>query len=66
MSTDDDKGRLDAHNAAAEINENEHVDEKRGNAADRADMYRMGKTQEMKVRTGTHTLLWSWIWVNAT
>ena len=26
------------------------ADEKRGNAADRADMYRMGKAQEMRVR----------------
>lgn len=25
------------------------VDEKRGNAADRADMFRMGKVQEMRV-----------------
>lgn len=25
------------------------ADEKRGNAADRADMYRMGKAQEMRV-----------------
>lgn len=27
------------------------ADEKRGNAADRADMYRMGKAQEMRVCT---------------
>lgn len=49
MSIDDDKGSPDVHDAAIGINDN--IDEKRGNAADRADMYRMGKTQEMKVRT---------------
>ena len=29
-------------------------DDERGNAADRADMYRMGKVQEMKVRADSH------------
>ena len=33
------------------VGRNGEVDEKRGNAADRADMYRMGKAQEMRVRT---------------
>lgn len=31
--------------------DDEVLDEKRGNAADRADMYRMGKVQEMRVRS---------------
>lgn len=48
MSIDDNKGSLEAHDVP--IDNNDQVDEKRGNAADRADMYRMGKTQEMKVR----------------
>lgn len=29
-------------------------DNKGGNAADRADMYRMGKMQELRVRAGDH------------
>lgn len=45
-----DKESPGAHDAAIGLNE-DHVDEKRGNAADRADMYRMGKVQEMRVRT---------------
>ncbi|KAF4969966.1 hypothetical protein FZEAL_10132 [Fusarium zealandicum] len=45
MSTDVDKRSLDVDHAAIGISDN--VDEKRGNQADRADMYRMGKTQEM-------------------
>ena len=32
-----------------DVGDNGGVDEKRGNAQDRADMYRMGKMQEMKV-----------------
>lgn len=59
MSIDDDKRSLDVHDVAA-IGVNDNVDEKRGNAADRADMYRMGKTQEMTVRTNTRNLLSSW------
>ncbi|RFN45104.1 hypothetical protein FIE12Z_10655 [Fusarium flagelliforme] len=45
MSTDDDKRSLSVHDAP--IDTNDSVDEKKGTAADRADMYRMGKTQEM-------------------
>ncbi|KAJ4079006.1 hypothetical protein NW769_015156 [Fusarium oxysporum] len=44
MSIDDDKRPLDVHDAPIGINDN--VEEKKGTAADRADMYRMGKTQE--------------------
>lgn len=44
----DDKESPGVHDAA--IVNNDGVDEKKGNAADRADMYRMGKTQEMRVR----------------
>lgn len=40
----DDKEIPEVNDAA------DDVDEKRGNAADRADMYRMGKVQEMRVR----------------
>jgi hypothetical protein len=41
----------ETYEAAADGSGSDHgVDEKRGNAADRADMYRMGKMQEMKVR----------------
>ncbi|KAF5716472.1 choline permease [Fusarium globosum] len=48
MSAEGDKRSVDVQDAAYGINESsEHVDEKKGNAADRADMYRMGKTQEM-------------------
>ncbi|KAJ4138015.1 hypothetical protein NW754_001374 [Fusarium falciforme] len=43
----DDKEFPDIHNAAIGHND-DVVDEKRGNAADRADMYRMGKVQEMR------------------
>ena len=57
MSIDDDKRSLDVHDAPIGINDN--VDEKKATAADRADMYRMGKTQEITVRTNTCTLL-SW------
>jgi hypothetical protein len=49
MSIDDDKRSLDVHDAPIGINDK--VDEKKGTAADRADMYRMGKTQEMTART---------------
>ncbi|KAJ9414804.1 amino acid/polyamine transporter I [Fusarium oxysporum] len=45
MSNDDDKRSLDVHDAPIGINDN--VDEKKATAADRADMYRMGKTQEI-------------------
>ncbi|KAM0186757.1 hypothetical protein ACHAPI_011541 [Fusarium lateritium] len=38
----------DVQSAAIGISDNGHVDEKKGTDADRADMYRMGKTQEMK------------------
>ncbi|KAF6515541.1 hypothetical protein HZS61_004282 [Fusarium oxysporum f. sp. conglutinans] len=41
MSINDDKRSLDDHDAPIGINDN--VDEKKGTAADRADMYRMGK-----------------------
>jgi hypothetical protein len=44
----DDKEFPDVHDAAIGHND-DVVDEKRGNAADRADMYRMGKVQEMRV-----------------
>ncbi|GKU08632.1 hnm1-choline permease [Fusarium langsethiae] len=48
MSAEGDKRSVDVQDAAYGINESSgHVDEKKGNAADRADMYRMGKTQEM-------------------
>lgn len=51
MSAEGDKRSVDVQDAAYGIHESsEHVDEKKGNAADRADMYRMGKTQEMTVR----------------
>lgn len=51
MSAEGDKRSVEVQDAAYGINESsEHVDEKKGNAADRADMYRMGKTQEMTVR----------------
>jgi hypothetical protein len=43
----------DVQSAAVGIESNGHVDEKKGTAADRADMYRMGKTQEMKVRANS-------------
>ncbi|KAM6508466.1 hypothetical protein FALCPG4_018317 [Fusarium falciforme] len=43
----DDKEFPNVHDAAIGHN-NDVVDEKRGNAADRADMYRMGKVQEMR------------------
>lgn len=36
------------------IESNDDVD-KKGTAADRADMYRMGKTQEMRVRISKHS-----------
>jgi len=55
MSTDDDKRSLSVHDAP--IDTNDSVDEKKGTAADRADMYRMGKTQEMTVRANICTLL---------
>jgi hypothetical protein len=61
MSIDDDKRSLDVHDTPIGINDN--VDEKKGTAADRADMYRMGKTQEMTARTNTCTPL---PWANAT
>jgi lipopolysaccharide export system protein LptA len=61
MSIDDDKRSLDVHDTPIGINDN--VDEKKGTAADRADMYRMGKTQEMTARTNTCTPL---SWANAT
>ncbi|KAK7427304.1 hypothetical protein QQZ08_006241 [Neonectria magnoliae] len=41
-----DKESPGVHDAA--VGHNDGVDEKRGNAADRADMYRMGKLQEMR------------------
>lgn len=55
MSNDDDKRSLDVHDAPIGINDN--VDEKKATVADRADMYRMGKTQEITVRTNTCSLL---------
>jgi hypothetical protein len=61
MSIDDDKRPLDVHDAPIGINDS--VDKKKGTAADRADMYRMGKTQEMTVRTNSCTLLY---WAYAT
>lgn len=50
----DDKDSPGVHDAA--IGHNDGVDEKKGNAADRADMYRMGKTQEMRVRPSNSLL----------
>lgn len=48
MSTTDDK-TLSAYDAAVDVGDDGNgIDEKRGNAQDRADMYRMGKAQEMK------------------
>lgn len=44
----DDKEISEVNDATIGLNDD--VDEKRGNAADRADMYRMGKIQEMRVR----------------
>lgn len=44
------------------VGRNGDVDEKRGNAADRADMYRMGKAQEMRVCTHCFWLLCSGSW----
>lgn len=38
-----------------DVDDNGRVDEKRGNAQDRADMYRMGKLQEMKVHFYSRT-----------
>ena len=53
MSTTDDK-TLSAYDAAVDAGDDgSGVDEKRGNAQDRADMFRMGKVQEMKVRSGS-------------
>lgn len=49
----DDKNTLEANDVAVGLDDD--VDEKRGNAADRADMYRMGKVQEMRV-CGQHHL----------
>lgn len=46
----------DVQTDAVGIDNDCHVDEKKGTAADRADMYRMGKTQEMKVRTNSASL----------
>lgn len=46
-----DKETPRVHDAV--IGFSDDVDEKRGNAADRADMYRMGKVQEMRVCAGT-------------
>lgn len=48
----DNKGSPGVDDAAIGLND-DHVDEKKGNAADRADMYRMGKVQEMRVRTNS-------------
>ncbi|KAF4993990.1 hypothetical protein FGRMN_6121 [Fusarium graminum] len=45
---DNDKRSADVHNDSVGSYESDNVDEKKGSAADRADMYRMGKTQEMK------------------
>lgn len=45
----DDKEIPEVNDATIGLNDGD-VDEKRGNAADRADMYRMGKVQEMRVR----------------
>lgn len=42
----DDKGSNDVDEP---MSRHGSVDEKRGNADDRADMYRMGKAQEMRV-----------------
>lgn len=50
-----DKESPDIHDAAIG-NESDHVDEIKGNAADRADMYRMGKTQEMRVRASFYPI----------
>lgn len=47
----DDKEISEVNDATIGLNDGD-VDEKRGNAADRADMYRMGKVQEMRVRAG--------------
>jgi hypothetical protein len=46
----------DIQSAVVGINNDGHFDEKNGTDADRADMYRMGKTQEMKVRTNSVAL----------
>ncbi|RBQ90071.1 hypothetical protein VDGD_20530 [Verticillium dahliae] len=45
----DKEDRL-VYGSAADL-DGDGIDEKRGNANDRADMYLMGKKQEMKVRT---------------
>lgn len=52
----DDKGFSDGHDVTVEANDTV-VEEKRGNAADRADMYRMGKAQEMRVRASNGLLV---------
>lgn len=51
MSVDDKENHEVVGSA---IESNDDVD-KKGTAADRADMYRMGKTQEMRVRISKHS-----------
>lgn len=50
MPTTDEKTPSVYRDAVDEGDDGSGIDEKRGNAQDRADMYRMGKAQEMKVR----------------
>ena len=49
MSSNDDKKSVDVHDTP-QLSDSDNVDEKKGTAADRLDMYRMGKTQDLTVR----------------
>ncbi|KAJ4137166.1 hypothetical protein NW768_002747 [Fusarium equiseti] len=46
MSSNDDKKSVDVHDTP-QLSDSDNVDEKKGTAADRLDMYRMGKTQDL-------------------
>ena len=46
MSSNDDKKSVDVHDTP-QLSDSDIVDEKKGTAAGRLDMYRMGKQQEL-------------------
>jgi choline transport protein len=48
MTTNQDKRSFDVCDTAR-FSESDNVDEKKGTPADRADMYRLGKTQDLRV-----------------
>lgn len=52
MTNHDDKKSVDVPDAF-QVSDSENVDERKGTAADRLDMYRMGKTQDLTVRDNT-------------